>query len=354
MRTASLTNTSKPQHMWRDEGGRVWRGALRVAFTAVLGAALLVPSMARSEESEEVVPLDRAAREVEILEDVLRSSSAVNDEILGALDAVQAALENLTPPPSRVIESIPAEASEDARAAIERENDRHEREWKKHLRAYKRAVDRLRDDAEDVLLRALREVKADDGQNTREPVNIAAARILSTWPDRGIARRLQRVIERHLLDAKHEVSPVLLEEALSTLARIGHVDSLEWLIDEFSHTRSTPQEYVDQLVAAHQAMLRFPYERTPGALRHEIVEQMIRSYGPVESQAGQNSTDPALVRARLFWARISHGVLEVLQRYAGQPKDARGAQFGTVASFQEWFRDHKSPRDDVWRDAGES
>ena len=298
--------------------------------------------------------LEEAAREVEILEDALRSPRAVNDELLGGLEAVQSALENLIPPPAHVIEPIPDGATEEARSAIEGENDRSEREWRKALRAYDRAVERLRDDTEDVLLRALREVKLEDGRNARERVNIAAARMLGAWPDGGIARRFQRVIERYLLDAKHEVSPLLLEEALSGLARLGEADSLEWLIDEFSHTRSTPEEYVHQLVAAHQAMLAFPYERVPGALRHEIVEQMIRSYGPVESQAHQSSADPALVRARLFWARISHGVLEVLQRYAGEPKDARGAQFGRVATFDEWFREHKSPRDDVWNDEAES
>lgn len=328
------------------------RFATRSLLPGLLALVLLALPV-RAGDAEHVT-LEKAEEEVEFLHDVLRSPRAVNDQILGALDAVASVLEHLPPPPALVTVPIPEDASEDRREELEDQNDRAERDWKKALRKHERAVERLRDDAEDLVLDALKETKLSSGSNVREPVNVRAARLIGTWDDPKVARKVQRILERYVLDAKYPVSDRMLEEGFAALAHIGSPTSLEWLVDEFSHTRSTPEHYVDQLLAAHKAMLLFPLAQVAGDLRYDIVEQMLRSYAGVESQAEQSSTDPALVRARVFWGRIGRGVVSVLQRYAGEPTNDRGVQLATVAEFQNWFRDHKSPRDEVWQDPEQS
>ena len=195
--------------------GSLLPGLLALCLLALLGCAA---------GDAEHVTLEKAEQEVEFLHDVLRSPRAVNDQILGALDAVASVLEHLPPPPALVTVPIPEDASEDRREELEDQNDRAERDWKKALRKHERAVERLRDDAEDLVLDALKETKLNSGSNVREPVNIRAARLIGTWDDPKVARKVQRILERHVLDAKYPVSDRMLEEGFAALAHIGEPD----------------------------------------------------------------------------------------------------------------------------------
>jgi hypothetical protein len=329
------------------------------ALVIALGCAglLWVTADARAGEGEEpTVALDTAQMELERLENALRSRHAVNDELLGDLSAVLQAYLYLEDPPELKLSPVPDGATPEERESIEDANRDREREWKRAKRRWSRAAKRFRGDAEDAFLDALGEVEIgrDTDRNIREPVNILASRTLAATRNPDLAEGMQRVLEREILDAKHDVSSGLLEEAFANLARLGNHETLEWLVDDFTHTRSTPQSAVEQLRAAHKAILLFKPKKVPGDLRYEVVEQFVRAYSGVESVAEQSSADASAARARIFWNQIRNEVIRILQQFAGAPTDARGAVFGRVEDFQNWFREHKNPRKAPWVDDEES
>lgn len=268
------------------------------------------------------------------------------------LEAVSRIYHRLAEPPALEQVPIPADATAEQREAIESANHDHERDWKRETRRWKRTVERWREDVEEAFLDALTLVETErySDRNIREPVNIRAARILGSTGNVDLAKRMQRSLERDILDARHEVSEKLIQEAFAGLARLGNPDTLAWLVDDYVHTRSTPRSAVDRLIAAHQAMLLFDPARVPGSLRHELVEQFVRMYAGVESVAKQGKADATSVRTKMFWDQIRDGVIQVLQRFSRYPEDTRGLSLATVEAFQQWFRDHKNPRQAPWTD----
>ena len=113
------------------------------------------------------------------------------------------------------------------------------------------------------------------------------------------------------------------------------------MIVEFTHTKSSPREVVDQLVAAHAAMVGF--KNVPGKLRYELVSEMVKSYAGVES-LGPRSDDPRWRSQKRFWDRIKIGVLKALRHYTGHPTDETGTELMTVEQFVAWFRARQASR----------
>jgi hypothetical protein len=303
-----------------------------LALAAVVGLPAAAGALARTAAAAEAVELAEAAEQDEGLERLLSRTRATNDEIILALETVAAQFHEVKAP-------------EDPEA----------------LKTFRDRVKSYRSRARAHFLAALLLVKVDPKlrENVRDPVAIAAARILGTvFSDsrtllsvrQSVARDLVRALETSLYKPHgYHVSIPLTETCFDSLARLNQIASLEWMVDQFIHTRDVAED-VAQLIAAQKAMVKFT--GVPGSLRLRIVKRMVAIYAGVETRANsiQGFGPSAEQAARLFWDQVRVVVIAVLAFYAREPVDAQGQGFTTVREFQVWFQANDNPRRQPWLD----
>lgn len=304
---------------------------MRNATVLPLGAlliALLILPLAREAAAAEAVadrPADTPQAVVVRLKGLLKSRRATNEALVEALAAA-----------SRVYATANAQPAEDEARAEAKERAR------------------IRKDVEALFLRALvlRKVDRRAQENRREIVNIAAAEALAATGNVRLAPKVRGLITSRVLRVKASefiVSDRCLKATFGILAELGDLRSLEWMLEKFVHTRSSPGRVVDQMVAAHDAMLRF--ENVPGALRLAVVERMVRFYAGSEARAGRGIRTAAEFNVKVFWDRLRTGVTRVLQHFSGSPRNEEGMALSTVREFQQWLRTHDNPHRSPWKKA---
>jgi len=321
-----------------------------LALAAVLA---LGPAAVRADEAVPV-PLETAQAELDILADKLKSSKSINEEITAALDAVSNAYHNLERPVAPEPKEVPEGASDEERAAIEKENEDLQDAYETQMKKFERDQESFQKDAEKLFLKALKlqKIHRQTERNIRDDVNIKAAQVLGKTGNPKVASKIQQTLEKTIFKAKFEVPMQLLEEAFAALGAIGDEDSLEWMVKEFTHAKKSPRALVDQLIAAHKAMILYDREKVDGALRYKLVQEMVKTYSGIESQASQSSTDKNIQAAKVFWDRIKNDAIKAVQYFSFDPKNEDEEVLATMAEFQSWFRDHKNPKREPWKRDG--
>jgi len=182
--------------------------------------------------------------------------------------------------------------------------------------------------------------------NVHEPLNIEAARLLGETGNRDLAPRVRTLIDQHLVSKRGRDLPASserLDASFLVLARLGDPRTLDWMMSEFVHTRSSPPWVVDLMVAAQAALARYDLRDISGPRRLKVVERFVRFYATVEDAAGRGSLTGLDLNQKILWGRIRVGVLACLQHFSGSPKDAQGVAPGSVNEFREWLRTAKPP-----------
>jgi len=284
-----------------------------ILVAALLGLSLLTPPVLGAE-----LDLEEADLRLAHLKDQLSSSKSLNDDLLDALDQVEASALGL----QRDVTPETEKAFAKWRTAAE----------KAYLKAF-------------VLVKPDRRAK---DRNLRDEVNLRAAQIIGRTGNVALWKDVKRGLETRHFKAKHRVPQELLEGAFDAIAALGDPKALAWMADEFIHTNSSPQKAVDRLVAAQRAMVKFPLERLSGAQRHAVFKKLVTLYPATETVARQNSNTAAAQSTRRFWDRIRTGVIRAAQHFSGMPRNEDGEALATMQEFSEWFRDHKDARRAPW------
>jgi len=264
------------------------------------------------------------------------------------LRAVVDDLGALVPPPEPEAQDLEAEAAD--RDALERERA----QVRAAVAAFEKEIVKNRKNVLDALLDALTLEKIQDGKNLHDAVNVQAAALIPqaawTLDEKGrarLTRDLVRAVETLQKRRDPTVRPDVLAAALEALARAGDLSGLEWMADNYLHTRDNEK---DGLVAAHRAMIL--YENVPGKMRYRICDVIIKVYLAVEAQADQDAADAAgNARFRRLWSVIGPGVIACLQHFAGRPADADGAPLDRMEEFHAWWRGVRNPAKPPWLDA---
>lgn len=284
-------------------------------------ALILTLSLAGSAQAA-APDLEEADLRLEHLDKLLSSSRTVNEELLAALDQVEASYLGMS-------HDVPL--------------------------ANEAAAQKWCGKAEKLYLKAFTLVKLDRREktrNVREIVNRHAAQIVGRTGHSALWKKLKRGLETRYFRARHEVSERVLAEAFDAIAALGDPEALAWMAEEFIHTNSSPEKVVDRLVAAQQAFVKFPLERVSGPMRHAIFKRLIQLYPATEAVARQNSNQSAVQSTKRFWDRIRTGVILAAQHFASTPRNEDGEALATMKELAEWFRDHKSVRKAPWADLG--
>jgi hypothetical protein len=333
-----------------------FRASLLVACLGLLVVAVAPLAAARAEGPDpapgpEAVELSEALNDLAKLDDALKSKKSINDEIIQYLDLVGLHF--------RAIKG-PAAPPEGAEADVV---DAYEKALKDH----QKNVADYRKKAEKLIFKAFGLTRLQRTTNLRDEVNLKAAQVIgalgAAFPGtpaqakeddvakdnlgerEDLAKKLRKEIEG-LHKIKYDRNTDVLQAAFAALGDLNTLDSVEWMIENYSHAKNNE---VDWLVAAHKALVKFT--DVPGKLRFDLVEQFIRTYSGVESAANTSSTDPKDQAKKRFWDDIRTFTVPVVQMYSGNPVDAETNEaLSTMAQFDEWFRDHKNPRKAPWVD----
>lgn len=322
----------------------------RMTLLVLIATLVLGPPAVLAEEAVPV-PLETAESELDILSSKLKSSKSINEEITAALDAVSNAYHNLEQPAKPVLKEIPDGTPEEEAKAIEEENEKLQDAYETALKKFERDDERFKKDAEKLFLKALKlqKIHRASERNIRDDVNIKAAQVLGQTGNPKVASKIEQTLEKSIFKAKYEVPMQLLEEAFAALGAIGDEDSLEWMVKEFTHAKKSPRALVDQLIAAHKAMILFDREKVDGDIRYDLVAEMVKTYSGIESQASQSSTDKNVQAAKVFWDRIKNDAIKAVQYFSFDPRNEDEEVLATMAEFQDWFRDHKNKRREPWK-----
>ena len=326
-----------------------------IPCVALACLAALVPP-AGADAVAEPRPLHEAAKDLTTLETYLKDRKAINDQINQYLIEVAGAYVNMQVP-----EAPAADASEDEKAA-------HEGVMKK----FHKELENFRKRANKALLKAFGLTRVKKGTNQRDDVNARAAEMIGSlvkaYPGpegakaRGtISKKLRSAAEK-LKKVKHDLNTDTLNAAFLALGNLGDLDTLRWMLDEYSHAKEVEDDW---LIAAHTAMVRFPVtpeqaDKTgtamvPGKLRFEIVDSFVTTYAGVEAAANTSSNDPKDRAKKRFWDNIKNTTLPVLQHFSRAPKDPEsGEALATAGEFQSWLRKNKNLRKAPWADPKKS
>ena len=123
-------------------------------------------------------------------------------------------------------------------------------------------------------------------------------------------------------------------------------DGPRHMVMEFTHGNKSPRGKVDQLNAAHKAMILFDREKVDGRLRHKLVSDMVKSYRGSEAC----SQPPNPWSAQVFWERIGLDAIKVAQYFSFDPVGEDGQSLDTMEELAEWYRYHKYPSRPPWSD----
>ena len=348
---------------------RLPRFLQRLAVTLAAVTALGVG--ARGALAADPVPLEQAEKDVKMLLTDVKDDKKGNEDLIGSIGAIQAEFFNLVQPPEPP--AAPPDPADPAAVAAHAAA----------VKAYKEHPERVKTfqkEALDALFKALRVVEYNprNKENTRNQVNLSAARALGEIlgsPDLAKfretkevaklrsdrARDLQGVITADLGKPKgnkeYDVPVDVLEAAFAAVGRTNDLKSLDWLREEYIHTRNGRFEE-ERLVAAHKAMKLFL--NVPAKTRFDIVDAMITLYGGAEAKGTQQSGSTAAERAaaqaaKAFWDKIKTGVIEVINYYAtapggGPPVNAEGQGYTTIKELNRWLNEHKRMGKDPWVD----
>jgi hypothetical protein len=321
------------------------RKRLLAARTGLFGLVLgvLVCWGALGASATDLSGLDTDLKE---LEKALKNGKSNNDQIEQYLDEVANGLKSMAPPPAP--EPLPADANEEQKAAHAKKQAEHD----KLVAAYEKGLPKAKKDVLDAMLDALTLVKVQNGVNQRDQVNLkAAARIaevaelLDEKGRKDLTKDLIKAVDALGKRKDPTVNSDVLAATFATMAKTGDLSGLQWMADNFLHTKDNEK---DSLVAAHKAMIL--YKNVPGKMRYAICDEMIKQYSSVESQAEQSSPDAAIQAKKRFWDAIKTDTIPCVQYFAGQPKDAEGRALAKMAEFQSWWRDVKNPNKAPWVD----
>ncbi len=307
-------------------------------------------AMAAVDQGPPVDPAE-AGKDLDQLSSDIKSKKITNEDLLQYLDVAFKAYYNFAKPEKPA--DIADDADEEAKAA-----------HAAAMKDYKAALDKVEKQeadhakkAEKLFFKALTLQKIRAETNIRDDVCIRAAKILGDIAqlkviadDEKKRKKLSDKIAKALdglRKAKYQVSTDHLEMAFAAIGKLNHPAGLKWMLDNFVHTKNSPNE-VDRLIAAHKAMVLFT--NVPGKTRYAVTEEFIKIYQATENTASQNTTDTKVQATKEFWDKIRVDAIKVVQHYAGEPTDADGQAYSTMAGFKDWFRDHKKANKPPWVD----
>jgi hypothetical protein len=315
---------------------------LVVGLAAVAMGVVLAAGPARG--ADERMTLEQALADLKRLNEDLKLSpkKRANEDVIASLDAVaKAYIAGVQEP-----EPPPADASEDVKEAFEAQKRKHAAA----VEAFRKEARKL---FEDALTKQAITGQKDDKSNSREDVNIKAFQILGQTKDAKFAGDIMRAIEVHLAKAKYRVSTGLWEAAFASLAQLDQEestkDAIPWILKNYTHANSSPEEAVEQLIAAHKSIPL--YRNIRGRDRYDLVDAMIKSYTGKESQAEQSKNDPKNQAAKVFWDRIKTDVIKALSHLTkGKATDDQGQPATTMKHYADWFRSNDNWKKDPWLD----
>ena len=352
--------------------------ALSLAALLSLAGGLVRPSVAAADG----VALADAQRDLDLFKEQLGEKKSGNEDLNGSIDAIAKAFFNLAPPTDPG-PAPAADAGEDALKAHVLKVAQYDKE----LKDFPVQVKAYQEKALGLIVRGLRLVLFNprNKENTRNDVNIKAAQVLGDLlgsPDLAKcpnakdplrdekellkmrserSRELREVIAGDLTTPRQEYQGPLavLEFTFAALGKMNDPKSLEWMRDEFIHTRNAPDE-VDRLVSAHKAMILF--KNVLGDMRFSVVQAMVTTYRGAEAQANAGSTaaaDPKAkaqaASAKTFWDRVKKDAVAATNYYCTDasnkaPQTADGQALTTMEELARWWTDNNRKNRAPWLD----
>jgi hypothetical protein len=301
-----------------------------------------VPAFSEAKEAPKAVDGITAMNDLTSLEGFIKKKKSTDDDINGFLNSVSDAFNNIVAP-----EKPADDASEEEKKIYATAVKRHESLQAEFNKKAEKAILKCFD---------LVKLSRDKETNLRADVNRQAAVVISNLSPRmtedqrdSFSTKLMKSLDG-LAKAKYTVNADALEAGFAALGKMRMEKSLEWMAENFIHTKNQSKE-IDRLIAAHKAMVMFPHAETPGKLRYEIVKEMIKTYSGTETQAEQTTNDKNVQAAKAFWDRVRVDAIKVMQHFAGETaQTAEGQVFNRVNDFEAWFREHKSVKKAPWKD----
>ena len=263
------------------------------------------------------VTLKDAEVEAGRLKELLKKSKSDNQDILASLEALAKAYTNLVPNDEAGKTTFEADAN----------------------RFYKEAEKLFLDAFE------LKYVKPNTSANLRDDVNIKAAQILG-WCRPEITSKIINILETKIFKAKDYDPPTTLyDEAFKAIALLNTKDgfaySLEWV------KYSTNKGDAERTKAMYEAVILFTDVK--GTVRHDFVKKSLISFVGTESAAERGRTKEEQTQ-KVVWDKVKGAIVKAMQVYCKEPKAKDGALMAKLRDFEQWFRDHDSPRDPTWVD----
>lgn len=251
------------------------------------------------------------------LKDLLKKSKSDNQDILASLEALAKAYTNLAP------------NDEAAKATFEADSARF------HKEAEKLFLDAFE----------LKYVKPNTSANLRDDVNIKAAQILG-WCRPEITSKIINILETKIFKAKDYDPPTTLyDEAFKAIALLNTKDGFNYCLEWVKY--STNKGDAERTKAMYEAIILFTDVK--GTVRHDLVKKSLTYFIGTESAAERGRTKEEQTQ-KVVWDKVKGAIVKAMQVYCKEPKAKDGALMAKLRDFDQWFRDHDSPRDPTWVD----
>ena len=286
----------------------------------------------------------------------LISSRRVNEELLAALAAAQAAIDVVQPPakPEPVARGSTAEEQEQAAE----EDKRRLVRWMRECDDWRTREGRLRSRWVEVLgeFLVVQSVLRISETNLREEVNRRALGLLVATGRTDAATVVARAFTGPYLDGpRYYASQAFLREMLEAMERLRSVEALDVLREMLSSRdkltalmsiRFPPPIGGAPAVDPHALFLRVigGYENVPGRLRYLLVRDLVETYAPMEEKAAGGGL------AGQVWNRIREAAIDATWHHAGRPTHDTGTRLATMHELEVWFRANRSRSGPAWRD----